>query len=60
MYSSIYLIFGAMLAYYAVSRYIGLRSSIIAARRTGLPYVVLRKQHKEPPGLELPCRTCAH
>lgn len=41
MYSSAYLLLGAVLGYYAFICYNGLQSNLIAARRIGLPYVVV-------------------
>ncbi|KUI72815.1 Cytochrome P450 3A1 [Cytospora mali] len=41
MYSSVYLLLGAVVAYCAISCYNGLQSNIAAARRTGLPCVVV-------------------
>lgn len=47
MYSSVSLLLGAVLGYYAFSCYNGLQTSITAARRTGLPYVVVRKLYRQ-------------
>lgn len=43
MLSSILLLFGAAIAYGIYSVVSGLRKNIAAAKRTGLPYYVIRK-----------------
>lgn len=49
MLSALFVLAGAALAYGALSIFNGLRSDIAAARRSGLPYVVVRKSHMPAP-----------